>query len=188
MPRSPIAAIGALVLALVLLSSTTASADIGTGDGGSGEQSLLSWAVYSGELTDLLPAEAGPFDQASASAMMVGYRSSTFLLHVSGIDPNVAGEDFGAHLHMGPCVAGSPALAGPHYNIDVVNEIVPSEVSDQTEVWLDFVVDGDGRGQATAHVPWVPAPGEHSIVIHKEPTASNGTAGPRQACLPLIVH
>jgi hypothetical protein len=110
------------------------------------------------------------------------------VLSVSGIDPAAAGEDFGAHLHMGPCVEGDGLAAGPHYNIDAVNGVAVPVVSDKTEVWLDFVVDKSGRGVASAHVPWVPAAGEHAIVIHKEPTTSAGTAGARQACLPLTVH
>jgi Cu/Zn superoxide dismutase len=121
-------------------------------------------------------------------AMMIGFRSSTFVLHVSGVDPKVAGEDFGAHLHVGPCVVGQPAEAGGHYNIDLVKGVAVPEISDKTEVWLDFVVNSDGRGQATARVPWVPSAGEHAIVIHKEPTDSKGVAGPRQACIPLTVH
>jgi hypothetical protein len=141
-----------------------------------------------GPLTDLL-ADPGPFDGARGMAMMVGYRSSTFVLHVSGVDPTVAGEDFGAHLHIGPCVAGNGDAALGHYNIDVVHGVLSPVISDKTEVWLDFVVDGDGRGQATARVPWVPTPGEHAIVIHQEPTdGASGKAGARQACLPLTVH
>jgi hypothetical protein len=188
MPRSPIPAVGALVLALVLLSPTRASAVVGTGADHSGKQSRLSWAAFRGALTDLNLSNVGPFDQARATAMMIGFRSSTVVLHVSGIDPDVVGDEFGAHLHIGTCVAGNPDIAGRHYNIDVVNGVALPEISDKTEVWLDFVVDGAGRGQATAHVPWVPAPGEHAIVIHEEATDDNGVAGPRQACIPLVVH
>jgi hypothetical protein len=104
------------------------------------------------------------------------------------LDPKVAGADFGAHLHVGPCVAGKPADAESHYNIDAVNGDPSAVANDKTEVWLDFVVDRNGRGQATARVPWVPAAGEHAIVIHKEPTARNSVAGARQACIPLTVH
>jgi Cu-Zn family superoxide dismutase len=69
-----------------------------------------------------------------------------------------------------------------------VKGVALPEISDKTEVWLDFVVDGYGRSQATARVPWVPAPGEHAIVIHEEATKPTGVAGARQACLPLTVH
>ena len=70
----------------------------------------------------------------------------------------------------------------------MVKGVALPEISDKTEVWLDFVVDSDGRGQATARVPWVPAPGEHAIVIHEEADEASGVAGARQACLPLTVH
>jgi hypothetical protein len=191
MPRSRIAAIAALGCSLALLTPTLASAH--TGSGGSGDreagQARVSWAMSRGPLTDLITTESGPFDHARGMAMMIGYRSSTFVLHVSGVDSKVAaGRDFGAHLHTGRCVAGDGAAAGPHYNINVVNHILPTDPSDETEVWLDFVVDADGRGQATARVPWVPAPGEHAIVIHQDPTNEIGVAGARQACLPLEVH
>jgi Cu/Zn superoxide dismutase len=190
MPRSRTAAIAALGCSLALLTPAAASAH--TGSAGSGDresgQARLSWAMFRGQLTDLDPSNVGPFDQARATAMMVGFRSSTFVLHVSGIDPKVAGDDFGAHLHMDSCVAGDGVAAGPHYNINAVNHILPTDPSDKTEVWLDFVVDASGRGQATAHVPWVPTQGMHAIVIHQEATKNDGTAGARQACIPLFVH
>jgi hypothetical protein len=191
MRRSRIAAIAALGCSLALLTTALASAHTGNGGSGNrdaGQQSRLSWAMSRSPLTDLLPTEVGPFDQARGMALMIGVRSSTFVLHVSGIDPTVAGEEFGAHLHIGPCLAGKPADAGPHYNIDVVNGVLSPVVSDKTEIWLDFVVDASGRGEATARVPWVPAPGDQAIVIHKEPTDDKGVAGPRQACIPLVVH
>ena len=196
MHRSRIAAIAALGCSLALLTPTLASAH--TGSGGSGDresgQARLSWAMSRGPLTDLIPTEAGPFDHARATAMMVGFRSSTFVLHVSGIGLNAAGEsvvgeDFGAHLHIGPCVPGNGDAALGHYNIDVIHGVLSPVISDKTEVWLDFVVNGDGRGQATARVPWVPAPGKHAIVIHQEPTdGASGKAGARQACLPLEIQ
>ena len=190
MLRSRIAAIAALGCSLALVTPALASAQTGSGGGGDRDagQSRVSWAVSRGPLVDLIPTETGPFDAARGMAVMVGFRSSTFVLHVSGVDPKVAGKDFGAHLHVGPCVAGKPADAGPHYNVDVVKGIALPEISDKTEVWLDFVVDGDGRGQATARVPWVPAAGEHAIVIHVEATNDQGVAGARQACIPFTVH
>jgi superoxide dismutase, Cu-Zn family len=191
MRRSRIAAIAAVGCSFALLTPTLASAhpgNAGSGDRESG-QSRLSWAMSRGPLTDLLPTEPGPFDQARGMALMVGFRSSTFVLHVSGVDPTVAaGRDFGAHLHMGTCVAGDGAAAGPHYNIDVVKGVALPVVSDKTEVWLDFVVNASGRGEATVRVPWVPTPGDHAIVIHQEPTKANGSAGARQACIPFVVH
>jgi Cu/Zn superoxide dismutase len=135
------------------------------------------------DLRDFAPATAGPFDGARASLTLVeGHDQSVAVLVVKGIDPAVAGRTFGAHLHTGPCVTGDPAAAGPHYNH---SGVVPPVVNDQTEVWLDFRATTGGTGQAVAHVPWEPGGGQHSVVIHENPTAPNGTAGARLACLPV---
>lgn len=88
-------------------------------------------------------------------------------------------------LHVGPCVTGDGAAAGAHYNVSVLRGDVPPVVNDETEVWLDFTVTRSGRGHAVATVPVVPAPGNRAIVIHQEPTAGNGTAAARLACLPV---
>ncbi len=117
-----------------------------------------------------------------------GYRSSYFVLTVRGVDPSAAGTTFGAHLHEKSCVAGDGAAAGPHYNTDLIAGILPPVVSPTTEVWLDLAPTAAGEGRAVAKVPFVPEPGERSIVIHADPTAPNGTAGPRLACLPLTVN
>ena len=106
-------------------------------------------------------------------------------LRVRGID-GADGETFGAHLHAGPCVAGNGAAALGHYNTDVIAGVVPAEVSEETEVWLDLTVD-DGAGTATASVPFVPLPGERSVVVHALATDHHtGAAGPRLACLPVV--
>jgi Cu/Zn superoxide dismutase len=106
-----------------------------------------------------------------------------FHLRVKGIDPAAAGHVYGAHLHVGPCVAGDGAAAGPHYNASTTT---PPVVSDQTEVWLDFTATADGTGAADTTVPFLPTPGTRSVVIHAESTAPNGTAGPRLVCLPVV--
>jgi superoxide dismutase, Cu-Zn family len=138
------------------------------------------------DLRDLHPLSAGPLDQAWARVQLLTYKgTSTVTLRVRDIDPAVAGHTFGAHLHAGPCVAGDGAAAGPHYNADVVAGRVPATVSAQTEVWLDFTVSRTGSGSARAVVPFVPRPGNRSIVIHQDPTDHHGVAGPRVACVPL---
>lgn len=138
---------------------------------------------FGGPLRNLAPTVAGPFDHASATLTLVGTGDrSTAVLVVQGIDRSVAGRRFGAHLHSGPCVAGNGAAAGPHYNH---SGVTPPVVNDQTELWLDFTANGGGNGNAVAHVPWQPDSGQHSVVIHALPTAANGTAGPRLACLPV---
>ena len=111
------------------------------------------------------------------------FHGTLFHLRVKGIDPAVAGHSYGAHLHVGPCVAGDGAAAGPHYN---VSTNTPPLVSDQTEVWLDFTATAGGTGAADTTVPFLPASGARSVVIHAEPTAPNGTAGARLVCLPVV--
>jgi Cu/Zn superoxide dismutase len=139
-----------------------------------------------GTLSDLAPAAAGPLDGARAVLVMVSGDGHTDVrLHVQGIDRSEAGRTFGAHLHVGPCVAGDGAAAGPHYNTDALAGRVPPRVDETTEVWLDFTVTPGGTGDAYAGVPFVPVPGERAIVIHQNPTDDHGAAGPRLACLPV---
>jgi Cu/Zn superoxide dismutase len=139
--------------------------------------------VFRGDLVDLSTSTADPFGGASAHLVMTPNAHGTlFHLRLKGIDPAVAAHDYGAHLHVGPCVAGDGAAAGPHYN---ASTSTPPLVSDHTEVWLDFTVTANGTGAADTTVPFVPAPGTRSVVIHAESTAPNGTAGPRLVCLPV---
>ena len=139
-----------------------------------------------GSLSDLQPAAAGPFDGATADVQLVASRKGSHaLLRVRCVD-GADGETFGAHLHAGPCVAGDGAAALGHYNTDVIAGVTPPEVSERTEVWLDITVD-DGAGTATASVPFVPLPGERSVVIHALATDHHtGAAGARLACLPVV--
>ena len=52
-------------------------------------------------------------------------------------------------------------------------------------MWLDFAVD-DGAGTATASMPFIPLPGDRSVVIHALATDHHtGLAGARLACLPV---
>lgn len=139
-----------------------------------------------GALRDLAPAATGPFDGAHAVLVMVSDHGHTGVrLNLYGIDRSAADRTFGAHLHVGPCVAGNGAAAGPHYNTDVLAGRVPPRIDETTEVWLDITVTGGGTGHASARVPFVPAPGNRAIVIHQEPTDDHGAAGPRLACLPV---
>lgn len=133
------------------------------------------------DLRDLAPATAGPFDHARAKFTLVrdGRTQAVFVVH--GIDPSVAGQTFGAHLHLGPCVAGNGAAALGHYN----HSGTPRVVNDQTEIWLDLTVNGGGNAQSSARVDWSPDAGMRSVVIHASPTAPDGTAGARLACLPV---
>jgi Cu-Zn family superoxide dismutase len=161
----------ATATAIVLLTATPALA-------------LGPFVRTDGPLRDLAPSSTSPFDGARARVQIVesGNGASHAVLTVKGIGAAAEGQTFGAHLHEGPCIAGDGAAAGPHYNSHV-HSGGPAEVSDQTEVWLDFTV-ADGTGTGTATVPFVPESGSRSVVVHALPTnPANGGAGPRLACL-----
>ena len=82
-------------------------------------------ASFASALDDLQPAATGAFDSADARVHMIQKPngSTTFVLLVSGVEADAAGQTFGAHLHTGPCVPGDPAAAGPHYNQSVVDGV-----------------------------------------------------------------
>ena len=139
--------------------------------------------IFGDGLRDYAPAAAGPFDGATGTATLVHHADgATVVLGLNGVDPAVAGRTFGAHLHVGPCVTGLGAAAGPHHNHSAV---VPPVVDDTSEVWLDFTVTGGGTARSVAHVDWFPEAGQRSIVVHELATAVDGTAGARLACLPV---
>ncbi|HYN66604.1 MAG TPA: hypothetical protein VES93_06920 [Ornithinibacter sp.] len=140
----------------------------------------------SGPLSDL-QSTAGPFDGATAAFQLVASaKGSHGLLRIRGVDASADGETFGAHLHLGPCIAGNGAAALGHYNTDVIAGVTPPEISDDTEMWLDITVD-DGAGTATASVPFVPLAGTRSVVVHAlETDHHTGAAGARLACLPVV--
>ena len=58
-------------------------------------------------------------------------------------------------------------------------------MNDQTEIWLDITVNDGGNAQSMARVDWAPTAGSRSVVIHAQPTAPDGNAGARLACLPV---
>lgn len=134
------------------------------------------------DLRDLAPATAGPFDAARAKLTLDTSKGTKATLIVHGVDPAVAGRTFGAHLHVGPCVAGNGAAALGHYNH---SGTTPPVVNDDTEIWLDVTINDEGNARSVATVDWAPTAGARSVVIHANPTAPDGTAGPRLACLPV---
>lgn len=139
-----------------------------------------------GPLRDYNTSAAGPFDAAVARATISTHkRGSTVSFSVKGISRAAAGEEFGAHLHLGPCVTDTPLAALAHYNTDVLAGRKPPRTDPTTEVWLDFVVSKSGHARATARVPFVPQAGRRSIVVHEHETHPDGTAGARLACLPV---
>jgi hypothetical protein len=138
-----------------------------------------------------------------------GTESTTFTIRVTGINTSIAGKQFGAHLHVGPCVGASGSSAGPHYNHEVsaggkAYPAFPGEEPDEdtaavntdTEVWFDLVPDAEGMAHDTTTVQFVPVDyhpdpkyiaGVMSIVMHQLETDENGGAGARQACFPVDV-
>ncbi|HET8593840.1 MAG TPA: superoxide dismutase family protein [Intrasporangium sp.] len=173
--RAVIAGVGAAAAGLLAIGTATAHA-------------APAAHHFSGALRDLQPAAAGPFDGAAARALLVERPSgATVVLKVDGIDRSAAGRTYGAHLHVGPCVAGDGAAAGPHYNSEAQAGDPSPEISPRTEVWLDFTVNSAGHGSATAVVPFTPAAGTRSIVVHAmETDHGTGGAGARLACLPVV--
>jgi len=140
---------------------------------------LAGRAIHAqGELTDLR-ANLDATDGAAGRATGVRQPGQTVVvLNIKGIDPAEAGNIYGAHVHVGPCVAVNGAAALGHYNHG-------GGVSSETEVWLDFTVTNGGTGHATAIVPFViPEGAAASIVIHEFPTDPvTGLAGGRMACI-----
>jgi Cu/Zn superoxide dismutase len=152
--------------------------------------------------------DPGPFDGAKGTLRVSQAPDDTatgFKLTVDGIDEAAAGQEFGAHLHTGPCVnedyanpdigkaAGS--LAGPHYKHGVAPSL------EEVEVWFDFIPNDHGVATDDTKKNFVPVdsslnPGEMSIVIHVLPTNTEfgvptagqpvGYAGARQACFRLL--
>ena len=134
-------------------------------------------------LSDLSPAP-NPTDGARGRLVAVtpGNGTTYFVFVVTGLDPEAAGTTLGAHVHVGPCVAGNGAAAGPHYNTGTGGPPSPDN-----EVWLDFTILPGGVAYAYAVAPFEIASGDaQSVVIHALPTEEGtGLAGARLACLPV---
>lgn len=135
-------------------------------------------------LSDLQPDTTQPTDGAWARVIAIPLGDSTrFILIVGGLDPEAAGTTLGAHIHVGPCVEGNGAAAGPHYN--TTGGTTPADP--EHEVWLDFRIRGGGFAVSRTTVPFVIESGDaQSLVIHAmETEEGTGAAGARWACLPV---
>jgi len=141
-----------------------------------------------GTLTDLQTTITNSTDGARAQLVAYpdGRGGTSAVLVVSGINDSV-GSTYGAHAHTGPCQVGAGAAAGPHFNTTATPPAKPTIVDDRHELWLDFTVRPGGVGIGRTTVPFVIAPGAaQSVVIHEKATNPvDGTAGGRQACLPV---
>ncbi len=141
-------------------------------------------------LVDLAVDQDDPFDDAYAKVRIVsgvngnGDEFTKVRVKVSGIDAD-KGTTFGSHVHVGPCVEGDGAAAGPHFNI-TVSRGDDEVISDETEVWLDMTVGKRGKARSRAYVDFLIPDGEaQSIVIHEMPTDPDGGAGSRLACISI---
>ena len=175
-------ALGAVAgVAALALAAPTALAD----DGGHDDDRRIRAA---GPLQDLQLATEDPTDGATAQVKVEQEDGETEVsLKIQGLGRGSAGLQFGAHVHVGPCVAGNGAAADAHFNINIATRSTPVVISEETEVWLDFVIGRNGTARAEAEVPFViPPGGAGSVVIHEKPTApGTGLAGARIACLPV---
>ena len=159
------------VSAVAVLAAGTAPAD------------AFTWVRAVGRLSDLSAAtNATDGAEAQLFALGRGDDRSSFYLILTGLDPEAAGTTYGAHVHVGPCVAGNGAAALGHFNTGTGGP--PSPLN---EVWLDFTVRPGGVAYSGATVPFEIAPGDaQSLVVHALPTQTGtGVAGGRIACLPV---
>ncbi len=166
-----ILAMGVTASSLVLGGATIAAA-------GPGVPKPVVFAT--GGLTDLATTSSNPTDGAKATFLATAGPAGTHaVLIVKGLAPSAVGSTFGAHVHIGSCVAGAPSTAGPHYNSG-------GPADSQHEIWLDFTVLPGGVGVGQTTVPFtIPSGGARAVVIHALPTGPGGIAGPRLACLPV---
>jgi hypothetical protein len=142
--------------------------------------------------TDLWTAVANPvdtaFDTATGNVRIMETPDGTgFKLRVEGIDPSVAGQTFGSHLHVGPCPAPSDNVADTtsvHYKHDKNGPADP-----ENEVWFNVVPASTGVATDDTFVSFRPVDddGLMSIVIHAKPTDAEGKAGTKEVCLPVVV-
>ena len=136
------------------------------------------------QLTDFT---AQPTDGAHARVIVEATDSggTHVQLYVTGLDHDAVGRTLGAHVHRGSCVENNAAGAGSHYK----HGDQAAQATPQNEIWLDFVVQPGGTGEADTTVAFtIPTDAAGSVVIHElatDPTTANGFAGARYACIPV---
>jgi hypothetical protein len=185
------AALGGLAGCALIMGATQAA---------SGESHHIAY-TYSAPLIDLQPGNSnGPLDQAKATLriMETPDEGTGFKLRLEGIDLSVAKPEFGGHLHVGPCedptLPTDPVTYGDptsvHYKHGGSGLPTPA-----IEVWFNMVPTGSATATDEVWVPFTPADdGVMSVVLHRDPTISStdtstaGKAGPKEACLPVMVE
>jgi hypothetical protein len=187
------AALGGLAGFALILGATQAAS-------GDSPQVVYEW---SGLVSDLRPdVSGGPLDGASASIRITETpaEGAIFKLRLTDINMSAANEEFGAHLHVGPCTERrvvttvplviTPDTTGAHYNSDGL------QASPANEVWFDLAPENDTKKMANDEtsvsfpIKDTITPGVMSIVLHEkvtDPNTMNGAAGLREACLPVVV-
>ncbi len=138
------------------------------------------WGRSSGP--DYTYGTSNPFADARAVVHVVetGQGKSHITLKVQGVEA-AAGNTFGAHVHQAKCDAVDPLLAGPHYQ-----HAGATGTLEEREVWLDVTINHRGNAITQTTRPWsVDQSMPRSVIIHALPTAENGTAGARLACIDL---
>jgi Cu/Zn superoxide dismutase len=189
---------------------------LGATQAANGDSANMTYLLERAPTGDFQEA-AGPFDLAKGTlrvSQAPDDAATGFKLTVEDIEGAAPGQEFGAHLHTGPCVdkdydgiVTNPVpggKAGPHYNHDVAAHGKtlptaqvplppnPAEISRNTEVWFDLVPNDHGEATDDTKVNFVPLdleliPGQMSIVIHVSPTnPATGGAGARQACFSVL--
>jgi Cu-Zn family superoxide dismutase len=137
------------------------------------------------DLTDFATASGQATDGARAHVRVEATESggTRVRLHVTGLDHEAVGRTLGAHVHRGPCVVDAGGTASTHYKHgDQTVTATPAN-----EIWLDFVVQEGGVGDADTTVGFVvPPDAAGSVVIHERGTDNpGGGAGARYACIPV---
>ena len=168
-----------LAIAAVLLPMTAAQADV---------RATVTNATGPTVVNEM---SGNPFLDPAVTVRVQGVQTHggtlSVTLDVSGLDSSYAGQTFGAHVHVNPCGSNpsDPLLgAGGHYK----NTSLPADDPEAREVWLDFIVTGNGTGHAHAERPWTFTSSAQSVVIHAHETDSTGAAGARWACTTAIFH
>jgi Cu/Zn superoxide dismutase len=187
------AALGGIAGCALILGATQAAI---------GESKFITYQWGPKVLADLRPeVSGGPLDGASASLRILETpdEGTGFRLRVTDINTAVANKEFGAHLHVGPCneriiVSTEPTVVSAdttaaHYKHGV------GQASPLNEVWFNLAPDEGGVANDETWVSFdisdVTDPGGvMSVVLHRDPTdptTQTGVAGPREACLPVVV-